>query len=120
MPSPDLTLARLLRSLAILRDLIDNSLISVRIQELGRNRSLDVADIFLRDMVLDVRDELSGDTEEKAISVRVDGEAALQGDPRLIRSAVTNLLRNAAKYTRRGGDDRRPNPFRLRPGLDRD
>ena len=57
---------------------------------------------------LDVRDELSGDTEEKAISVRVDGEAAVQGDPRLIRSAVTNLLRNAAKYTRRGRHDRRP------------
>ena len=35
--------------------------------------------------------------------MRVDGDAALQGDPRLIRSAVTNLLRNAAKYTRRGG-----------------
>ena len=95
--------ARLVRNLAILRDLIDNSLSSVRIQELGRNRSLDVADISLRGMVLDVRDELSGDTEEKAISVRIDGEAAVQGDPRLIRSAVTNLLRNAAKYTRRGG-----------------
>jgi signal transduction histidine kinase len=102
-PQSDATVARLVRNLAILRDLIDNSLSSVRIQELGRNRSLDVADISLHGMVLDVRDELSGDTEEKAISVRIDGEAAVQGDPRLIRSAVTNLLRNAAKYTRRGG-----------------
>ena len=99
----DAALARLVRNLAILRDLIDNSLISVRIQELGRDRPLDVADISLRALVLDVRDELSGDTEEKAISVRVDGDAALRGDPRLVRSAVTNLLRNAAKYTRRGG-----------------
>jgi signal transduction histidine kinase len=102
-PQSDATVARLVRNLAILRDLIDDSLSSVRIQELGRNRSLDVADISLHGMVLDVRDELSGDTEEKAISVRIDGEAAVQGDPRLIRSAVTNLLRNAAKYTRRGG-----------------
>ena len=99
----DVTVARLVRNLAIVRDLIDNSLFSVRIQELGRNRSLGVADISLRDVVVDVRDELAGDIEEKAISVRIDGEAALQGDPRLIRSAVTNLLRNAAKYTRRGG-----------------
>jgi len=99
----DVTIARLVRNLAILRDLIDNSLFSVRIQELGRSRALDVADISLRDVALAVREELSGDTEEKAIEVRVDGEAALQGDPRLIRSAVTNLLRNAAKYTRRGG-----------------
>lgn len=99
----DVTVARLVRNLAALRDLVDNSLISVRIQELGHNRSLDVVDIALRDLVLEVRDDLSGDTEEKAISVGVDGEAALQGDPRLIRSAVTNLLRNAAKYTRRGG-----------------
>ena len=99
----DVILARLTRSLAILRDLIDNSLISVRIQQLGRNRTLDVTNISLDGLVRDVRDELSGDTEEKAISVRVDGQAALQGDPRLVRSAVTNLLRNAAKYTRRGG-----------------
>jgi signal transduction histidine kinase len=99
----DVTVARLVRNLAIIRDLIDNSLISVRIHELGRNRALDIADISLRDLVLDVRDELSGDTDEKAIAVRVEGEAPIQGDPRLIRSAVTNLLRNAAKYTRRGG-----------------
>ena len=112
-PQSDATVARLVRNLAILRDLIDNSLISVRIQELGRNRSLDVADISLRGVVLDVRDELSGDTEEKAISVHIDGEAAVQGDPRLIRSAVTNLLRNAAKYTRRGGTI----DVRIRSGL---
>jgi signal transduction histidine kinase len=103
VPQLDAAVARLARNLAILRDLIDNSLISVRIQELGRNRCLGVTDISLRDVVADVRDELAGDTEEKAISVRIDGDAVLQGDPRLVRSAVTNLLRNAAKYTRRGG-----------------
>jgi len=82
---------------------IDNMLISVRIRDLGRNRVIDVADISLRDLVQDIREELSGDAEERGLSVGIDGEARVRGDNRLMRSALANLLRNAAKYTRRGG-----------------
>jgi signal transduction histidine kinase len=99
----DVVVFRLSRNLATLRDLIDNMLISVRIQDLGRNDVIDVADISLRDLVQDIREELSGDAEERGISVGVEGEARVRGDNRLMRSAIANLLRNAAKYTRRGG-----------------
>src|SRR5205814_5677344 len=49
------------------------------------------------------RCEMAGDAEEKHLSIASDGDALLEGDPRLIRSAVSNLMRNAVKYTREGG-----------------
>lgn len=99
----DAVVLRLVRNLGTVRDLVDNTLTGVRIQDLARNRALESAEIPLHQLLGDVREELSGETEDKGIAISIDGQAAVRGDLRLIRSAITNLLRNAVKYTGRGG-----------------
>ncbi len=98
----DATLQRLMRNLATLRHRIDNTLVSVRIRELGRSRPVQTDDLVLRQVAEAVRDELSGDAEERQVSIEVEGNARLRADPRLIHSAIANLVGNAVKYTRAG------------------
>jgi signal transduction histidine kinase len=100
----DVTLERLLRNLSMLRQLIDNSLVTVRARQLGESHSsLDVREVSLGQIVEGARTEIAGDAEEKRLTVVVDGDARICADPRLVRSAITNLVRNAVKYTREGG-----------------
>lgn len=100
----DVTLKRLVRNLNVLRQLIDNSLVSVRAREMGENHSgVELRDVSLGEIVAGARTEIAGDAEEKRLTVTVDGDARIRADPRLVRSAVTNLMRNAVKYTREAG-----------------
>jgi signal transduction histidine kinase len=91
------------RNLSRLRHRIDNSLVSLRIRHLGRVRSIHAARVSLRDIVDAARDELAGDAEQGQIAILVDGDAVTCADPRLIQSAIANLVGNAVKYTRPGG-----------------
>jgi signal transduction histidine kinase len=99
----DVVLARLIRNLSVLQQLIDMSLSSVRARDLGETRHLSKTEVSLGQIIEAVRTEMAGDAEEKHEAIVVDGDARLEGDPRLIRSAVSNLMRNAVKYTREGG-----------------
>ena len=100
----DITLKRLLRNLSVLRQLIDNSLVSVRARGMGEHHSgLELREVSLGEIVEGARTEIAGDAEEKHLTVVVDGDARIGADPRLVRSAITNLMRNAVKYTREGG-----------------
>ncbi|HEY4394261.1 MAG TPA: HAMP domain-containing sensor histidine kinase, partial [Polyangia bacterium] len=99
----DVALARLIRNLSALKQLIDTSLSSVRARDLGHRRDLEKSEVSLAQIIESARTEMAGDAEEKHLTIATDGEARLEGDPRLIRSAVSNLMRNAVKYTREGG-----------------
>jgi signal transduction histidine kinase len=99
----DVLMHRLVRNLSSLRHEIDNSLIRVRMRELGQSRPPELTEVSLRKMVDTALEELRGDAEEKEIPVRVEGDATLRADPRLLMSAIANLLRNAVKYTHPGG-----------------
>jgi signal transduction histidine kinase len=99
----DVALARVVRNLSVLKQLIDTSLSNVRARDLGQSRKLDKSEVSLGQIVEVARAELAGDAEEKHLTIALDGEARLEGDPRLIRSAISNLIRNAVKYTREGG-----------------
>jgi signal transduction histidine kinase len=99
----EVTTHRLVTNLSSLRHQIDNSLIGVRMHQLGRSRPLQLAEVSLRTIVDTALEELGGDAEEKEIPLRVDGDATLRADPRLLTSAIMNLLRNALKYTHPGG-----------------
>lgn len=99
----DVALGRVVRNLAVLKHLIDTSLTSVRARDLGQSRNMDKTEVRLGEIVDAARTEMAGDAEEKHLAICIDGDARLEGDPRLIRSAISNLMRNAVKYTREGG-----------------
>jgi hypothetical protein len=84
------------RSLKRLSRLIDDSLIGSRL-ELAADLQCDVVDIapFLRDLV----DESSADAESKELTLHVEGEGQVRADRRVLWSALSNLIRNAIKFS---------------------
>jgi signal transduction histidine kinase len=101
---PAAALARLRRSLARLRELIDTSLAGARLRELGRTGELRLEEVRLEELVAEATEEVSPRAEDQKITITVTGGAPpVHADRRLIQSAVSNLVRNAVKFTRPGG-----------------
>lgn len=90
------------RSLGRVGDLIDHALIAVRMR--GK-APLRLERFPLQTLVEEAFGESSTDAEEKRITLTHACAPALEieGDRRLLRSVVTNLVRNAIKFTREGG-----------------
>ena len=90
------------RSLMNLRDLVDNTLADVRMDaNIQRRERLPVA-AFLSEIA--VVANLHADVRGLRFAVEpVDAALAVNGDPQLLESAVTNLLNNAFKFTPPGG-----------------
>lgn len=99
----DAVVERLVRNLSTLRHRIDNSLVNLRIRHVGRTRAIQAADLSVREIVDAVLKELGGDAQERHITMTADGDVVTRADPRLIHSAIANLIGNAVKYTRPGG-----------------
>ena len=96
------TPATLERSLARMRDLIDRSLAEVRLRaELPPAwEAIRVADVFEY-----ISTTAGSDAEARALKVvwEVDPSLRVEADRQLFVSAVSNLVQNALKYSRRGG-----------------
>ena len=90
------------RSLMLLRDLVDNTLADVRMEaNIQRRERLQVA-AFLTEIA--VVANLHADVRGLRFGVdHVDPGLAVNGDPQLLESAITNLLNNAFKFTRAAG-----------------
>jgi signal transduction histidine kinase len=89
------------RGLARVASLLDDALVSIRLHEVGASQydSFEVSDL-LRELVND----LTAEAEAKHESIFIEGGATLRADRRALGSALSNLLRNAVKFTREGGD----------------
>jgi signal transduction histidine kinase len=89
------------RSLSTLQELIDRSLIQIRL------RRMDIRPVrtLLAELVREIAAESEVDAEIKGCIIRLtmDDTVEVDCDPRLIGSAVSNLIRNAIKFTRPGG-----------------
>jgi len=90
------------RSLARIRDLVDRSLAAVRLEAGIENHDI----ISVADLV----DELEFDTtmyvqheHVRFVVASVDRRVLIEGDRQIIASAISNLLHNAFKFTRKQG-----------------
>jgi signal transduction histidine kinase len=88
------------RSLLALRELIDRSLVDVRL-DLGKERH---DRISVADLVGEL--EIAGSMQAQARGLRfavasVDGSVTIEGDRQILAATVANLLQNAFKFTRR-------------------
>lgn len=97
---PSRALDALERGLTRVGQLIDDSLINVRLQELGE---LDCVTFDVADFLNDVASESANDADAKGVELHVSGSGQVKADARALRSAVSNLVRNAVKFTRQGG-----------------
>ena len=90
------------RSLRGLRDLVDRSLADARLNAGIQNRERIAIAEFLEEV------EVSAAMEARACGVRLTlvreaGDAAVEADPHILTSVVSNLLQNAFKFSRPGG-----------------
>jgi signal transduction histidine kinase len=86
------------RALSRMRDLIDRSLVEVRL-DAGLQPSLERID--LRDLFDELCAMVEPDAVRRALPIEVEVErgSAVEGDRHLLVSAMSNLLQNAIKYT---------------------
>jgi signal transduction histidine kinase len=100
---PDVSAARSLeRALAKMHELLDGALTDVAARQTPRadRRPLELGR-FLREVVA----ESAAEAQSKRISASVEidrGDVTVRADERLLRSAVSNLVRNAIKFSRPG------------------
>lgn len=102
LPPADLRTAEVMHSnLERITDLIDQQLVSLRLQTGVPIRPLD---LDVSEVLNYVATALESNAESKRQRIRVEAEPGLLlwGDPRLIRSVLTNLLGNAIKFSPEG------------------
>lgn len=97
---PSRVLDALDRGLSRVSHLIDDSLVSVRLQEL---KVLDCVTFDVGALLQDIADESANEAEAKGVEIHVSGSGQVRADARALRSAISNLVRNAVKFTHAGG-----------------
>jgi signal transduction histidine kinase len=86
------------RSLARLSGMIDGVLSNA---SLTMGAAPSRKDVDLRALIADIVHDVSGETEAKGIALSIQAEPlVVHVDPRLLSSAVSNLVRNALKFTK--------------------
>jgi signal transduction histidine kinase len=86
------------RGLQLMQDLVDHSL---RMARVGSGVDLNAEPIQLRTLLEDTQSAVALNAEVKGIllEISLEGEHEIQVDARLVRSALSNLVRNAIKFT---------------------
>lgn len=80
--------------------LLDDALVRVRPHEPG---ALDYEDLQIGDLLEQLVSETVAEADAKAQTIVIEGHARARADRRTLGSALSNLVRNAVKFTRRGG-----------------
>jgi signal transduction histidine kinase len=98
----DKALERVEQGLKRLGDLIDQSLLEMRSKAIPepQRESVDL-DTFLQGIAAESVAEV--EVKHLRLQVEVTPDTCLQADPKLLRSAISNLVRNAVKFTHEGG-----------------
>jgi signal transduction histidine kinase len=88
------------RGLTRVMTLINDSLVTIRLSALGRFES---ASVDVGQLLAEVGEESVADAEAKGVELHVSGVGRVAGDRKALWSAVSNLVRNAVKFTSAGG-----------------
>lgn len=87
-------------------ELIDRVLVDVRLRAMGEGMALQVARVPLAEVLEPTAGDVAPEAEEKGIRLQIEADdwsSPIEVDPRLIRSAIANLVLNAVKFTRPNG-----------------
>lgn len=99
-PASNRALASLSRAIPRALRLVDDSLVTVKLRALEH---LDRQPLDLRQFLEDVSAESALDAETKGVTLVGSATGTATVDAKALRSAVSNLIRNAVKFTPAGG-----------------
>jgi signal transduction histidine kinase len=93
------------RSLARVQRLLDESLVQAQLTTLGPAVSLNRQRVQLEALAAEVLADAQLDADSKGIRLERElaGDLAMEGEPRLLRSIISNLVGNAVKFSAPGG-----------------
>jgi hypothetical protein len=101
LPRPNRTVESIDRGLTRVEALIDGALVGVKLRA---GAELVVEEVDLQALLVALAEESTAEAEAKGVRVVVHGAPArLCVDVRLLTSALSNLVRNAVKFTREAG-----------------
>jgi signal transduction histidine kinase len=88
------------RSLRRVGTLLDDALVSIRLEE---QDALTYEDFQVRELLAQLVNDSAAEAAAKAETIVIEGSACAHADRRSLASALSNLLRNAVKFTKPGG-----------------
>ena len=90
------------RGLLNLHELVDHTLVTAA-EASGVHLRRET--IRLSELITDIEKVAAADADHKGVQLelKLEGNDAIQGDARLLRSAISNLVRNAIKFSKEGG-----------------
>lgn len=88
------------RGLTRVASLIDDALVDVSLLELDE---LELDEVSLDALLREVAVESEVDAQAKGVSLVAEGEGMTQANVKVLRSAISNLVRNAVKFSHSGG-----------------
>lgn len=89
------------RGLEKAAQLINDALLTVRLREAG---ALDRGPIEMSALLAEIAADSEEDAAAKGVSMNVEGDCVVVGDRKALASAISNLVRNAVKFSKANGD----------------